>query len=192
MAGASSCKVCDAAGRACLKCGDFLFLSQADGGSCVADCPAGFAKWGISKVGRECRLPFTCRLTEGCECPLGGCRECRIDAGGCPGCNVDVNATCLTCDADRYLAGGKCKKEVVCRGSKVRPHHTRRLRLLVPQMRAGGPILPLEPKFSQRWSTPYIQAVLPCADRGDGSRLPLPHCGGEELLRVHPYRRPRG
>jgi len=49
----------------------------------------------------------------------GGETSCKL--GNCLECNIAVNGSeiCTLCSKGRFLAGGKCKKTLICRGYKV-------------------------------------------------------------------------
>lgn len=102
----NNCFTCEDSGL-CSRCQNEMYLRN---GRCVEDCP--LVSWGEAKRGRECRDPFVCKAAEGCECPLGGCLECNVGV---------QNVTCVLCREDRFLASGKCRKDLTCRGSTVRP-----------------------------------------------------------------------
>lgn len=92
-----------------VRCTNNLYLL--DGSGCVETCPDDLVPWGQKPNGRVCRAPFTCRLTEGCECEApGGCAECQVTPSG---------SVCLTCKDSRFPVEGKCLKEAICKGGKV-------------------------------------------------------------------------
>lgn len=99
---------CDSLSGKCERCSNGRYLHD---GSCVDVCPAGLVGWGEKQSGRSCVPPFTCRAIDGCTCPLGGCQSCDVGVDG---------TTCTLCIAERYLAAGKCQKELTCRGKAVR------------------------------------------------------------------------
>lgn len=104
--GDSACGKCDS-GNMCTRCKNSLYLHE---GRCVERCPATLVEWGEKAAGRECRTPFTCTAADGCECPIGGCDNCRVETG---------SVSCLKCRSDRFAVGNSCRKEITCKGSKV-------------------------------------------------------------------------
>jgi len=100
-------------GDVCRKCRNGFYLLDGD---CVESCPSHMAQSGISKWGRVCRNPFTCRSgrakdedgkTFGCKCASvsngGGsnCHQCDHEAGG-------YGEKCSVCNNKKFLHNNVC------------------------------------------------------------------------------------
>eukprot|EP00040_Diaphanoeca_grandis_P004922 m.30603 g.30603 ORF g.30603 m.30603 type:complete len:397 (-) comp16315_c0_seq1:415-1605(-) len=108
-----NCQYCvrESSGDVCKKCRNGRYLLD---GACVKTCPSSMAMSGIASVGRQCRVPFTCRGNKQlgkdgfkCKCATesntGGsnCHQCEHEAGG-------HGQKCTRCSDGKYLFDHVC------------------------------------------------------------------------------------